>query len=60
MARPNTDSERVNIYIPRKVMKVARALAKKRGTTYSEVVRTATREYVIAEVKKEQADGITE
>lgn len=54
MARPNTDSERVNIYIPRRVMKVLRALAKRRGTTYSELVRTATREFVIAEAKKEQ------
>lgn len=54
MARPNTDSERINVYVPRKVMRVIRALAKRRQMPYSEVLRTAIRLYVIDEAKKEK------
>lgn len=60
MARPSTDSERVNVYIPKKVMKAARVLAAIRGTTYSEVIRNATREYVVAEINKEKQSEATE
>jgi len=56
MARPNTDSERINAYIPRRVMKVMRALAKRRGTTYSELIRTAVREFAIREAKVEKSN----
>lgn len=52
MPRPSIDAERVNFYAPIKGMKILRALAKKRSTTYSELIRTAIREYIIREAKK--------
>lgn len=56
MARPNNDVERINAYVPRRIMTIMRALAKRRGTTYSELVRTALREYAVREGKQEKND----
>ena len=58
MARPNTDSERVNVYIPRRIMKVLRVLAQRRGTTYSEMIRQASREFAIREANKENEENV--
>lgn len=54
MARQKNDVERINAYIPIKTMDALRALAKRRGTTYSELLRTAAREYAVREVKVEK------
>jgi len=56
VARPNNDVERINAYVPRRIMTIMRALAKRRGTTYSELVRTALREYAVREAKQEKND----
>lgn len=54
MARVKNDVERINAYVPTNVMRVIRALAKRRGTTYSELVRNAIREYAIREAGQEK------
>ena len=54
MARPNNDVERVNAYLPRNAMSIMRILAKQRGTTYSDLIRIAVREFIIRETKQEQ------
>ena len=57
MARPKNDVERINAYIPVKVMAAVRKLARRRGTTYSELIRTAVREYAVREAKVEKDNG---
>jgi len=54
MARPKTDNERINVFMQHDVMRALRFLAQRRGTTYSELIRSATREFVIREVPKEK------
>lgn len=55
MARPKTDNERINVFMQGDVMKALRYLARRRGTSYSELIRIAAREFVIREVPKEKA-----
>ena len=57
MPRQKTDSQRINIYIPNKVLKVYKALAKRRSATYSELMRSALHEFAARELKKEKQDG---
>lgn len=52
MARTKTDTVRVNSYIPTKLLHAAKALARQRGISYSEIMRSALLEYVRAESKK--------
>ena len=50
MARGKTDSTRTNIYLPNRLIHVAKSLATQRGVTFSEIVRTAIREYLLREL----------
>ena len=54
MARPKTDNVRVNIFMEPKVLQALKALAKRRGTTYSQLIRDASRAFVVIELKKEK------
>lgn len=54
MARTPTDSTRINYYQPNDVLNALKKLAARRGTTYSELIRMATREYALREVRKER------
>ena len=49
MPRPKTDSVRVNIYLPSQFLTALKRLAAKQSTSYSELVRTAVKEYLIRE-----------
>ena len=49
MPRPKTDSIRVNVYLPAKHLSILKKLAARRATTYSELVRHAVDDYLIAE-----------
>ncbi len=55
MARPRTDNIRVNIFMEPKVLQALKTLARRRGTTYSQLIRDASRTFVITELKREQA-----
>ena len=54
MARHKTDNVRVNIFMEPKVLQALKTLAKRRGTTYSQLIRDASRTFVVAELRKEQ------
>ena len=58
MGRESTKSTRVNLYMPDKLWKIVRQLAKRRGQTYSELVRTAVIEYIKRELATEKKVGI--
>jgi len=45
---------RVNVYVAPKLLTATRVLADRRGATLSDVFRTALREYVVAELRKER------
>ena len=55
MARPKRDMQRVNYYVQRNVLQGLAKLSELRGSTASELVRTALRAYVMEELTKEQA-----
>lgn len=46
---------RINVVLPQQSHNVAKFLAERRGTTVSDIVRTALGEYVQAELLKEKA-----
>ena len=54
MAKTPTDKTRINVYLPTTLLVAARVIAKRRGSTYSEIIRTALKEYVTAELRKEK------
>lgn len=53
MPKPKTENIRVNLLMPPAVVKGLKALAQRRGTTYSELIRSACREYVTTELRNE-------
>ena len=50
----NHDKTRVNVFLPNKLLHACKTLAKLRATSYSEIVRQATAQYVVGELKKER------
>jgi|TARA_R110002074_G_scaffold104230_6_gene225043 hypothetical protein len=54
MARPKRDLTRMNFYVQDGIVKGLKVLADKRGTTSSEIVRAALREYVLRELQNEK------
>ena len=54
MARPKRDLTRMNFYVQDSIVKGLKVLADKRGTTSSEIVRAALREYVLRELQNEK------
>ena len=57
MARPKTDSIRINLYVPANIVKAYKALARRRGTNMSELAREGLREYIKREITREKANG---
>lgn len=51
----NHDKTRVNVFLPNKLLGASKTLAKLRATSYSEIIRQATAQYVVAELKREKA-----
>ncbi len=60
MARPKTDNIRVNVFMEPKILHALKTLAVRRGTTYSQLIRDASRTFVIAELKKEKSSTSTQ
>lgn len=63
--RFSTPRERVNFHIQPEVLEALKRLATMRGTTYSELIRAACRQYVLsaaAEIKRDatQIRGVIE
>ncbi len=54
MAKPRSSMVKSNIYIDPRVQKGLRYLAKKRGTSYSQLVREAMRRFMVEELTKEK------
>ncbi len=54
MARPKTDNIRINTFMEPKILHALKTLAKRRGTTYSQLIRDACRQFVIRELKREK------
>lgn len=52
MARIKTDSTRTNFYLPNNLITVGKQLAAQSGITFSELVRTAIKVYIVNEVKR--------
>jgi hypothetical protein len=57
MPRQKTGNIRINFMLPPKVLTAYKALAKRRGTTYSELLRVAAKEFIIKELKTEKGDS---
>ena len=56
MPRPSLGLTKVNFYLDPAVLQGYKWLAAARGTTYSELLRVAARDFVLKEIKKEQGD----
>ena len=52
MPKPPSGNVRVNVFLTNKTLRALKMLANRRGTSYSELVRTACHEYVIREKEK--------
>jgi predicted DNA binding CopG/RHH family protein len=58
MARPSTNSRRVNMYLPVKLIAAAKRLAFRRGISFSELVRNAIVQYMRAEIAAEERSEV--
>lgn len=56
MTRAPAGNEKINLYFNRQVLDAMKRLALARGTTYSELVREACRDFVLREGPKVVAD----
>lgn len=52
MTRTSTGNEKINIYFNAQVLDALKKMAIARGTTYSELIREATRQFVLKEAPK--------
>lgn len=52
MTRASAGNEKINIYFNSQVLAALKRLALARGTTYSELIREASREFVLKEGPK--------
>ena len=59
MPRPSLGLSKINFFCDPTVVKGLKWLAQSRGTTYSELLRSASKEFVLREIRKEQSDLIT-
>ena len=55
MPRPKTDNVRINIFMEPKILRAMKMLAARRGTTYSQLMRDACREFAVRELTAEKA-----
>jgi len=56
MTRASAGNDKINIYFNAKVLAAMKRLALARGTTYSELIREACREFVLREGPKVLSD----
>lgn len=59
MVRTSQDRVKINIYFQARVLEGMRRLADAKGTTYSELIRQACRDYVVKEGGKAITDNLT-
>ena len=59
MTRPSLGLTKVNFHIDPIVLDGLKWLATNRGTSYSELLRIAAKQYVVQEIKAEQEDILT-
>ena len=59
MPRPSLGLTKINFFCDPAVVQGLKWLAKSRGTTYSELLRTASKEFVLREIRVEQEDLVT-
>ena len=59
MARKSLGHVKANVFFEPTVLQALKWLAGVRGTSYSELTRVATKEYVIREITKEKQDIVT-
>ena len=57
-AKKEPELVRINVFIKPNLRKATQLLAKRRGHTLSDIFRHALRDYVVAELRKEQADPL--
>jgi metal-responsive CopG/Arc/MetJ family transcriptional regulator len=57
MANP-VGKTRVNVFLPNKLLHATKVLANLRATSYSEIIRQATAEYVVRELKKHRTTNV--
>lgn len=55
MAKPRTGMVKFNLFVDPKVQRGLRFLAEKRGISFSALVRTAMRDYLVIALKEEKA-----
>ena len=55
MPRVPSGMVRINLFVQPKVLQVFKTLAQRRGTTYSQLMREALRNYALEEVKIEKS-----
>ena len=58
MVRTANDRIKINMYFQNRVLEGMRRIAEAKGTTYSELIREACREYVIREGAKVLQDNL--
>ena len=56
MPRPAMNLKRINVFLEPSVLDAMKWLSEARGTTVSELIRIATKQYALREVRKEQED----
>jgi metal-responsive CopG/Arc/MetJ family transcriptional regulator len=64
MPRPSQDRIKVNVYLQRNVLEGLKKIAMLKGTSYAELIRQATQDYLLREAKrvieeKRQIDAVT-
>ena len=59
MVRTKNDRCRLNLYFDQRVFEAMRRIAEARGTTYSELIREACREYVLANGGRVVKESVT-
>ena len=59
MARPSMGLTKVNFYVDPTVLEGYKWLARTRGTTFSELLRIAAKQYILEEIRREQGDLTT-
>lgn len=59
MVRIKNDRIRLNLYFDERVFEALRRMAEARGTTYSELIREACREYALANGGRTVKEAVT-
>lgn len=59
MPRQSVDRVKINLYFQNNILDGYKKLAKMRGTTYSELIREACRQYLVSEGGKVLQDTLT-